>query len=435
MSNQRKIGLIFGVILFMLLIVWFFSSDDETTKGVKGREYFSSSNWEVKFQPFDKNPRGTYLFHRILQTHIGKKDIYVAETPDQLDSIHAIAKGKKTYLFVGNIFGMETEALDSVLKRVEEGSDIFISFHQITNNVANKFFKELDFRNDYDAFETVYVGNTKYEMLNIYEKDTVACEWLAYGEVNTRGASKSLSSFMEMDNFIEIKMGKGRAFLHTNPMMFFNYQLKRTDGFGYTRYVIDFLSKKQHVVLMELGRMPDNYGDNDTSDNTGKDGKEDTSYLKFILSNPYLRMALLLLIAGVILYIIFRSRRKRPAVPFVDKKKDMTLAFAETITSIYFAKRNPYGLLQVQRKNFYANISKHFFVDLNRREGDRELIILSEKSNKPLEEIKRLVAVLETKEASSVTEHAISEIAKKQRQFYKDVGIITENMEERVRKR
>ena len=92
----------------------------------------------------------------------------------------------------------------------------------------------------------------------------------------------------------------------------------------------------------------------------------------------------------------------------------MTLAFAETITSIYFSKRNPYGLLQVQRKNFYTTILRHFFVDLQRRESDKALIILAEKSNKPLEEIKDHVDKLEAKETNKVKQlELINTLAKK----------------------
>lgn len=432
MTSSRKISVIGGVILFMLLLVWMFSSSE---KEVDSNSYFSSSNWEVKYQPFDKNPRGTFLLHRLMQTHIGKNNMYVAETSAQLDSIVHMNKYHKTYFFTGNGFGLESYHFDSVMKQVEQGSHVFISFNQMYENNLEKFFDTIDFRSDYAEMETVYTSLGKNTMINLYEKDTVAREWLAFGDVTTVGPAKTLSTFMEMDNFIVIKIGKGKAFLHTNPNMFYNYQIKRGQGYYYTKYVLDQLPKKRDVVLMELGRLPDNFGNNDTDDQSGADGKEDRSFLKFIMEDPNLRTGLLLLIAGVILYVVFRSRRKRPIVPYITKNKDMTLAFTETITSIYFAKRNPYGLLQVQRKNFYANVQKHFFVDLSRREGDRELMILAEKSNRPLEEIKRMVNIFETKEASSVSEQMITEMAQKQREFYQEVGIISDSIVERVKKR
>lgn len=434
MTNSRKILLIGGFLLFGLLIVWLFTPGD-SIQGERTAKKFYSSNWNVKFLPFDKNPRGTYLFHKLLQSHTPGKDMYAAETQSSLDSILTMDKKHRTYLFVGNIFALDDSEIDSIMVKVEAGSDLFLSFNTITDNVVDRFFDNFYLRSDYDDNELVYTTRGSFRMWNIFQKDTVAREWNAFGDITTRGDSKALSSFMEMDNFVSIKMGRGKVFVHTNPNMFYNYQLKRRDGFRYAKYTINQLSKHKDIVLLELGRMPDDFGNEDTDDQTGNKKKKDTSYLRVILEDDYLRTALILLITGVILFVIFRSRRKRPVVPYQGKKKDMTLAFTETITSIYYSKQNPYGLLQVQRKNFYAIILKHFFVDLNRREGDRELRILSEKSNKPIEEIKAMVDILETKQASGVTDQTITEMARSQQAFYRDVGIITDKIDQRVKKR
>jgi len=434
MTNNRKILLIGGLLLFGLLVVWLFTPDD-TIEGERTNKKFYSSNWNKKYLPFDKNPKGTFLFHRLLQAHIAGKDMYATETRKSLDSVLNMDNKNRTFVFVGNIFALDDEEIDSIMVKVDKGSDLFLCYNRITENVVERFFQDYYLRSDYDFSELVYTSQGSYTMWNIYQKDTVAREWNAFGDITTQGDSKALSSFMEMDNFISIEMGKGKVFVHTNPIMLANYQLLRNDGFQYSKYVINQFSKNKDVVLLELGRMPDDFGNEDVDDQTGNDKKKDTSYLRVILEDEFLRTALILLIVGVILFVIFRSRRKRPIVPYQGKKKDMTLAFTETITSIYYSKQNPYGLLQVQRKNFYAVILKHFFVDLNRREGDRELRILSEKSNKPLDEIKEMVAILETKEVSRVNDQTISDMAKRKRAFYRDVGIISDRIEERVKKR
>jgi hypothetical protein len=102
------------------------------------------------------------------------------------------------------------------------------------------------------------------------------------------------------------------------------------------------------------------------------------------------------------------------------------MEFAETITSIYTAKQNPYGLLHVQRKNFLDAIHKHFFVDLSRKDSDKErqLQILSQKTNISYEEIVSLLELFETKEVSKVNDNYIIDVAKKQRAFYEKTGII-----------
>ncbi len=433
--------LIGGLMLFGLLLVWLMTpggSSSEKDKAARNAQVFYSSDWKTRYQPFDKKPRGTYLFHTLLQTHIKKKDMYMTKKYSQLDSILHMDNKKRTYLFVGNKFALKNSEIDSIMTKVEKGSDIFFSFEEITENVLDRFFDTVYFRSDYDEQEMVFTPRAKYKLMEIYQQDTIAKLWNAFGYITPKGETKALSTFMEMENFLVIKMGKGKVFLHTNPNMFYNYQLKRNDGFRHARYVIDQLSDKKEVVLLEFGRLPDDFNDEDEEEEEGKGkgpGKRDNSLLRWLLERPMLRNALLLLIGGLLLYVIFRTQRKRPVVPYHRKKKDMTLAFTETITSIYYSKQNHYGMLQVQRKNFYATILKHYFVDLNRREGDREIRILAEKSDKPFDEIKFLVDKLETKQVSSVNDQTIIEIAKLQHDFYKDMGIITDKIDNRFKKR
>jgi len=434
MSSSRKAIFIFGVLALMLVFVWLFGSGGDNSGG-DSRPYVSS-NWNKKFQPFDKDPLGLYFFHTLAHSHLNSKnDIYDVQDWVELDSLMTSSKKPKTFLFVGNIFGMNDFEMDSIMASVSRGSDLFLSYNVVINDIMRNFFDKYEEKYEYGPSVNVFTDKLKCEMINIYQNDTIACEWNAFGEVVTKGRSKSLSSFMEMDNFIEIKMGKGKVLLHTNPSMFHNYQIKRKSGYKYTEYVLSQLPRDQDILLLELGRRSDNLGNSDTDEQDGGEGKKDTSYLKIIFENPTLLTALLLSIFGVILFVTFRSKRVRPIVPYQDDQKNMTLAFAETITSIYFSKRNPYGLLQVQRKNFYDTIHKHFFVDLNRRDGDRELIILAEKSNKSLEEIKGIVAKLETKEAFKVSEQDITNMAQRQRTFYREVGIIPESVQVRVEKR
>jgi len=240
---------------------------------------------------------------------------------------------------------------------------------------------------------------------------------------------------MGMDNYVKVNMGEGAVFLHTTPTAFFNYQLKRTQGFKYAVQVIDELSQDRDIYLLELGRLSENYGnitEGLTEETTEEKGRKDDSYLRLLFENTTLLSAFLLSFLGLILFVIFRSKRTRPLVVFQEKKKDMTLAFAETITSIYFAKRNPYGLLQVQKKNFYSAIHKHFFLDIQRRKDDKVLQILAEKSNTPRPEIDSLVHAMEVENEQDITEQFLADISQKKREFYRKTGIISENLNRRI---
>lgn len=425
-----------GIVIVMVLVVWLLSGGKEQNRNTNKRIPFVSSNWTKKFQLTDKNPLGLFLFTRLTQAHIDTSHSTI-EVPDWIayDSLINDKNEVATYLFVGNSFGLQTAEIDTLVARVKRGSDLFLSFNDLTENIYERLIGDTPVRFDYDDHVNVFTKSTRYSMINLFQTDTVACHWQAFGNIDDNSNIETLSSFMEMSNFIKINYGKGSFYLHTNPLMFYNYQIKRKPGFEYTSFVLDHLPNNRNIYFLELGRLTDNYGNYDIDEEDDMEGKRDDSYLQLIFKSPTLVIALLLSIAGVLLFVIFRSKRMRPVVPYIKPKKDMTMAFAETITSIYFSKRNPYGLLQVQRKNFYATVQKHFFVDLTRRENDRVLQVLAEKSDRSLTEIQSLLSALETKEASSVNDAYVADMQKRLHAFYSSTGIISSELREKIKKK
>lgn len=434
MNKQTKIGVVVGIIVAMFLIVWLFSSGENQSQ--KKRAKFVSSNWNSRFQVDDKKPMGLYLLTALTQAHLDTNhQVSVVTDWMDMDSIFEKDKSKKTFFFVGNNFGLQSSEMDTILSEVEKGSSLFLSFNDLTENLFSKLFYEYKTKHEYDDHVNVFSDKHKFKMINLFQNDTIATDWKAFGKVQSLGPHTTLSSFMEISNFIKVKHGDGFLFFHSNPEMFYNYQLKRLPGFKYAEFTLNQLSSKQDVYLLELGRLTDNYGNQDVDDDSGADGKVDDSYFKLIFQNPTLLTALLLSILGILLFIIFRSKRTEPVVPYIAKKKDMTLAFTETITSIYFAKRHPYGLLQVQRKNFYATIQKHFFIDLNRGSDHKILDVLAEKCNMERSEIDEMVNLLETKEASQISDQYITNVNKKMHSFYRKIGVISDKLNEKIQSR
>lgn len=431
-SSKNKIALILGFFLLIVLLLW---AVDGISNGKK-IEIFRSNNWHRKYQLKDKDPYGLFLFNEILAAHLDSnhsvKNINKWSDYDSLVK----KKEKSTYIFIGHDFQLLNKEIDTLLKDVENGSDLMISFYDLTSNLYDRFFNYVDFDYDYSDSIVVYANNRKHTMYNIHQTDTVAMKWEAFvNEALVDSSFESLSSFMEMSNFIKIKRGKGHIFLHANPQFYFNYQVLRKDGFYYSNFTINQFSKHRNVYWLELGRKMDNEGKENTTVNEGKDSKKDDSLLQLFFKNPSLLWAMLTAIFGFILFIIFRAKRMRPVVPMIPPKRNMTTAFADTITSIYYQNHSPYGILKVQRKNFYHAIHKHFYIDLTRRNEDREIRLLAEKSNVSIESLKELLALIETKESFNVDERYIANVATQQREFYLKTGIISNFILNRIEKK
>lgn len=432
MTREIKIGLVAVMMVFVIAMVWLMGGNGQ--KPASKRVTYVSSNWDGHYKLKDKRPYGLYLFNSLLHAHIdSSKKIMPVTNGVNLDSM---ISEKSTMLFIGDQFGLQNNELDVILTKVSNGSDLFISFNELTENIYERLFDKVEISYDYADSVNVFIGKNRLTQYYLYQNDTLAHQWKAFYAIQPKDAAvyRSLSSFMEMSNLVRINYGKGYIFLHTNPEFFFNYQLKREDGYRFTSFALNKISKEQDVYLLELGRLLDKKDAEEEPVEEEKGGKQDDSYLQFLLKSPALMAAMTFAVLGLFLFLFFRAKRMQPTVPLIPKKKNMSLEFVDTITSIYLAKQYPYGLLQVQKKNFYDLVFKHFFVDLSRSKDDREndLEILSQKSNVPVAELKDLLRLLETKVKINVTDDYIVETAKKQRNFYEQTGVIHTKILEKV---
>lgn len=432
MNNKTKIGIVGFLLVIVVATVWLLTGNPLDEKAP--RETYVSENWETKYKLNEKDPYGLYLFNQLIRAHVDTSKVILPVTNSYaLDSI-LLLKQKSTMLFVGDKFGLKTSEFDQILSKVMEGNDLVLSTNELTENIIRRLFLHYDVSYDYADSTNVYINNNGLPMYYLYQNDTLAHEWRAYLNIAPIDSTyRVMSKILDMPNFIRLKHGKGKIYLHTNPEFFFNYQLKRPEGYRYASFVLNQLPSDRPVYLLELGRLLeynyDPYGEGD-----GTSDEQDTSYLQFILKSPALMAAFGFGLLGVLLFVLFRSKRMQPIVPYIEKKKNMSLEFAQTITSIYLSKSNPMGILKVQRQNFYDAMQKHFFVDISRKAKDRErsVRILSEKTTIPKRAIIELIELFEPKNQSELNENYLALVAQKQREIYVSTNIISDKMIEQL---
>jgi hypothetical protein len=134
---------------------------------------------------------------------------------------------------------------------------------------------------------------------------------------------------------------------------------------------------------------------------------------------------MVLILLGAILFVVFRTKRRRAIIPIETKQLSVTKTFVETIASIFLNKQNPYSILQIQRKNFFDTILRYYYVDLLRNRDDASLELLAEKTSYPLMDIRKLIKEL-TYENRAIGNEYLHNVTKLLHQFYRHCGIITE---------
>jgi hypothetical protein len=118
---NRKI--IIGIVVSLLLIGALFYWMDSDAKDEKQKLYYSS--WVRTFDMNSKEPRGLRNFMDLLQVHSG-------DSIESLNSIDQLLKTFKkedsaTYIFVGDIFGMESYNYLKLIEEIDSGATVLIS--------------------------------------------------------------------------------------------------------------------------------------------------------------------------------------------------------------------------------------------------------------------------------------------------------------------
>jgi len=434
MTRKVKIGLILGVSILMLLIFVLITQGGKTananTTTNNGAPKKTYSNWNERYDLSSNEPFGLVHWNNSMKLHLNANQSI--NTIDYLYSIDTIPKtSKPTFMFVGDHFVAHEEEIDSLLTRVRNGANLFIAGYQIDGVILKKLFRELEMGFYYDTIITLATSNKSFTFVSQYEDFTVATDWNGYKNFQTSDSIKHqvISGFGNLVNNIKLKLGKGSVYLNSIPQLYTNHGLLSKDGYDYANLWLKEIPKDQSVYWLELARFThweEDYYDEDETQ------AYDSSYLQFIFQEKNRVISVLLIAIGVLLFVIFRAKRLQPLVPIMGKKRNMTLIFADTITSIYFNHRDPFTMVQIQKANFISIIHKHFHIDFSKEFSEKAIISLSQKSNVSKQEIESILEQFNQLKKHTTTEQDLANLRSSVLNFYRNSGLISTRILERL---
>lgn len=427
MNKRLKIILISLVVFVSIAISWFSAGNKTKRQSLKSTTY---TNWDDQYVLTSKNPKGLFHWNSVLKMRLNKnKEI---GTIDYLYSIDSISKKiNPSFIFVGDYFVLYQEEIDSLLSRVKNGAKLFISSEKIDGTFYRSLFEDVQLGFYYDTTITVATNIKTFNFVSLHQGFAVAKKWTGYKFTQMKDSLQfnSLSGYGNLMNSGVIKFGKGEIFLNTTPELFTNYQFLTTDGYNYSKTWLSQIPKDQPIYWLEIGRYKKTIVNHESEDE-----ERNSSYLQFIFQDRYRNIAISLFFIGIILFILFRAKRMQPIIPILSKKPNMSLIFADTITSIYFNQRNPMVMTRIQKANFYSIIQKHFNVDLSKNLSERTIQLLAQKANVSSNEIVSIVNRLKKQSESNIDEKELLKTRKMILDFYKKSGIISTHIHEKLNK-
>jgi len=356
--------------VFVLLIVILFIIESSIPKPI---------DWTPTFNEIHKKQWGTYVLHSELENLFPESDI-----EDALNTPYEKLKDEgrcynTTYIFIDEIVDFDFESIEELLDFVDDGNKLFISAEHISTDLLDKLDINIDVQFSYNLNndtlkKPLYFTNEK--LTNKYEYDLGFSRSYFSAFDTSKTVILGLHSFdnEEYINFIKVSYGDGFIFLHTQPYAFTNYHMLKNNHADYVSGVFAYIDNKN--IFWDGKRQE------------GLDEQQST--LRYIMSEPSLRFAWRLGLAGLLLFIFFMARRRQRIVPVIKKLPNSSIEFAKTIGDLYYREGETKDIVNNKIAFFLEKLRTTYFIDTSNLNEDFKKR-LHQKSGVDQAEIDKLV--------------------------------------------
>ncbi|MBP1617719.1 MAG: hypothetical protein H6Q14_1546 [Bacteroidetes bacterium] len=332
-------------------------------------------DWEQRYSLDTKNPYDLYVFNAEIKNFVNSRKIE-REWLSPYERLEDQDQQSNYLIIDKNMHGLSDTIL---LGEVAKGSNLFISSENIFAGFVAKLkvkYANIDPDMLLDEQKTNYLvlsltnktwGQKKYKMepvnnsFSFVEMDSATTTIL--------GTQKKADGKVS-PNFIRVKYGKGYIYLHNHPQVFTNMELLEQNGS--TEYVANLLSylPKDLPLVWFVNGQTSNYG-----------APEEKTPLSIVFQYPALRIAWLILIYGLLLFVIFHIKRRQRVIPVVQPLRNTTIEFVQTIGNLYFQEESATEIVDKKITYFLDKIRTRYYLDTSKLD-ERFALKLQLKSGK-----------------------------------------------------
>lgn len=359
-------------------------------------------SWSPTFVNTDKNPYGIYICYNLLKDVFPQSDIYESRQPvtNELYYIdedgyeysndaetEAILYQNTSYIFIiqklgarmsffGQYEGMDIDKLDikNLLRFVENGNNVFIAAEEISPLLSDTLQINIKTKwsGESDAYVFTDLNNKKEYSLEGVRDAKTYIEKKDSCKLYTRTLARSKDG--ERDIFVKIKFGKGYIYLHSMPTAFSNVELLKTDQYDFAFSCLSYLPKTDNIIWDEYLKQ-------------GRVGEY--SSFRVIWNHPALLIGFYVVIFGLLLFVLFKSKRTQRIIPVVKPPRNTSLEFLDTISNLYYQKQ-AYGSIAEKRQSYFLDTVRTHYYLRTETIDDEFISTLSMKSGVTEEAIERI---------------------------------------------
>lgn len=369
----------------------------------KSGKYDNPDCWVVSTRHTDSNPFGMELFDSVMSASLPKGYRYRRMTVEE--ACRTDSAGPVTLMYVtsfvlfnqdetrmlrdfvvrGNRLLVVTDNQDYDDHLLDKSYDIGRRLQVDFGNMGEFDFSDFKEALDKDSLDSIrWVADNRvfrfpYPLLTrCLFSGSSANKVLATVEADVEDPEDSTVTHMRVPMLLQRRVGRGEVMLATGTFFFTNYGVLHPGLSPYIGRVMNLAADKPVVRFSKSYTPIDNL-----------DGMRTESPLKFLLSNRPTRWALGLALAAIMLFFVFRARRRQRVIPVMPLPENKSVELAQVLGTIYYRRGDHRDLLNKKFRFFAYALRKRLFIDITDPEADEQSVAtLSSVTGRPAQELK-----------------------------------------------
>lgn len=394
-KNSNKKVYLFGILLLGVvgIVFWLFMNIGK---------FNDNYNWREHYRGDSKDPYGVTVIRQLLGSYFPGHTFHQIKT--KVSEALPLDKNQpaSSYVFIGEAMYYDTADLRVLDEYLALGNTVFLSCKTIPIELMSYFYDpdECDslawddiswFMADSVSLSLLHPSLSDQHHFDYwydFQGKSQYHEWHFIDTTYFCGFYYDITSIGRVDNkvnFLKIAYDSGTVYLHTTPIAFSNYHLRRESGKDYAELILSHLPEGD-IYWDGVSQVPESSGRSHNKSKSPPSGGWDDSPLAFMLSHPPLAWAWYLLLLLALIYLVFRAKRRQRILPVLPANTNTSKEFIENIGRLYYLEDNPRQLATLKFRLFLHDVREKyhlmvkepdeaFIVDLARKSGvDHQLI-------------------------------------------------------------
>ena len=309
-------------------------------------------DWTDSFERGDARPYGSRVLFETLPALFPEADTVRAVPTTPYLWLRNRSGDRSAYIFVTNRLQLDPTEVRAVLDYVEQGNVVFAAAQQFGGPLADSLALATALDLEVSAVEGPMAdsGSTRLH-LSARNLDSASgspvrgdASRYAFTTVDT-ARTTILGATPDGDpTLIRTRWGDGHLVLSSTPRVFTNYHTLDRHSRPYVWAALSHVPADRRTVWWDGRHKPG--------------AARAQTVMRFVLSDPALRMAYWLLIGGAVLFVVMRGRRRQRPVPVVEPPRNRTLEFVRHVGQLYYERGTALDLAQKKIDHFQTYLRR-----------------------------------------------------------------------------